>query len=87
MATGQPVLGERKECLGAVLNVVDITALKLLDQLKSEFVAKVSHELRSPLSTIHEQLALVIRDMVGENTAQDQHILARAKEKTKGLIA
>ncbi|MCD6296519.1 MAG: response regulator [Deltaproteobacteria bacterium] len=87
MATGQPVLGERKECLGAVLNVVDITALKLLDQLKSEFVAKVSHELRSPLSTIHEQLALVIRDMVGENIAQDQHILSRAKEKTKGLIA
>jgi two-component system, OmpR family, phosphate regulon sensor histidine kinase PhoR len=87
MATGQPVLGEKKECLGAVLNVVDITALKLLDQLKSEFVAKVSHELRSPLSTIHEQLAIVIRDMVGENGAQDHHILARAKEKTKGLIA
>jgi two-component system phosphate regulon sensor histidine kinase PhoR len=86
MATGQPVLGERKECLGAVLNVVNITAMKLLDQLKSEFVAKVSHELRSPLSTIHEQLALVIKDMVGEESAQDQHILDRAREKTKGLI-
>jgi signal transduction histidine kinase len=86
MATGQPVLGEKKECLGAVLNVVNITAMKLLDQLKSEFVAKVSHELRSPLSTIHEQLALVIKDMVGEESAQDQHILDRAREKTKGLI-
>ncbi|MEA1949397.1 MAG: response regulator [Thermodesulfobacteriota bacterium] len=86
MATGQPVLGERKECLGAVLNVVNITAMRLLDQLKSEFVAKVSHELRSPLSTIHEQLALVIKDMVGEESAQDQHILDRAREKTKGLI-
>ncbi|RZB31231.1 MAG: hypothetical protein SRB2_04756 [Desulfobacteraceae bacterium Eth-SRB2] len=86
MATGQPVLGERKECLGAVLNIVNITAMKLLDQLKSEFVAKVSHELRSPLSTIHEQLALVIKDMVGEESAQDQHILDRAREKTKGLI-
>ncbi|MEJ2655852.1 MAG: response regulator [Desulfobacterales bacterium] len=87
MARGQPVLGERKECLGAVLNVVDITDMKLLDQLKSEFVAKVSHELRSPLSTIHEQLAVVIRDMVDEDTTQDQHILARAREKTKGLIS
>ncbi len=87
MATGQPVLGERKECLGAVLNIVDITSMKLLDQLKSEFVAKVSHELRSPLSTIHEQLALAIRDMVGEESVQDQHILARAREKTKGLIS
>jgi len=87
LARGQPVLGERKECLGAVINVVDISSMKILDQLKSEFVAKVSHELRSPLSTIHEQLALVIRDMMEEVTDQDQQILARAKEKTKGLIA
>ncbi|MBW2493000.1 MAG: response regulator [Deltaproteobacteria bacterium] len=87
LARGQPVLGERKECLGAVLNIVDISDMKLLDQLKSEFVAKVSHELRSPLSTIHEQLALVIKDMVGEDYAQDQNILARAQEKTRGLIA
>jgi len=87
LASGQPVLGERKECLGAVLNIVDITAMKLLDQLKSEFVAKVSHELRSPLSTIHEQLAMVIKDMVGDDFAQDQHILARAREKTRGLIS
>ena len=87
MARGQPILGEKKECLGAVLNIVDISAMKLLDHLKSEFVAKVSHELRSPLSTIHEQLALVIKDMVGEDFAQDQHILDRAREKTKGLIS
>ena len=87
LAKGKPVLGERKECLGAVINVVDISAMKVLDQLKSEFVAKVSHELRSPLSTIHEQLALVIRDMVGEITEHDHHVLARAKEKTQGLIS
>ena len=57
--------------------------MKLLDQLKSEFVAKVSHELAIALSTIHEQLALVIKDMVGDDFAQDQHILARAREKTR----
>ena len=87
MARGQPVIGEKGECLGAVVTVVDISSLKMLDQLKSEFVAKVSHELRSPLSTIHEQLALVIRDMVDESSKQDQHILTRAKEKTQGLIS
>lgn len=87
LAKGRPVLGEKMECLGAVVSVVDISAIKVLDQLKSEFVAKVSHELRSPLSTIHEQLALVIRDMVGEIPEHDQHILARAREKTQGLIS
>ena len=87
LVRGQPVLGEKRECLGAVINFVDISDMKILDRLKSEFVAKVSHELRSPLSTIHEQLALVIKDMVGETTAHDHHILSRAKDKTQGLIS
>jgi PAS domain S-box-containing protein len=85
-AIAQPVLGERRECLGAILNFIDITNMKVLDRLKSEFVAKVSHELRSPLSTIHEQIAIVIGDLVNSQPQQHQHLLARAKEKTQGLI-
>ena len=87
MASGRPVLGDEGECLGAVVNLVDITAMKVLDRLKSEFVAKVSHELRSPLSTIHEQLALVLKDMVEKESTRDQYLLSRAKEKTQGLIS
>ena len=87
LARGRPVLGDRHECLGAVITLVDITALKMLDRLKSEFVAKVSHELRSPLSTIHEQLAMVMREVVANTADVDYHVLARAKEKTRGLIS
>jgi PAS domain S-box-containing protein len=86
-ARGRPVQGEEMECLGAVVVLEDITTLKVLDQVKSEFVAKVSHELRSPLSTIHEQLALVLNDMVGDELKNDHHILTRAKEKTRGMIS
>ena len=87
LARGRPVRGEKMECLGAVVTFVDITTMKVLDQLKSDFVAKVSHELRSPLSTIHEQLALVLGDMVGQDPGSGQHLLTRAKEKTQGLIS
>ena len=87
IARGQPVLGERNECLGAVVTFVDITAMKVLDRLKSEFVAKVSHELRSPLSTIHEQIGQVLQDAMEEASRKDQYLLTRAKEKTQSLIS
>ncbi|MFH2005802.1 MAG: response regulator [bacterium] len=87
VARAQPVMGERHECLGAVVSIDDITAMKVFDRLKSEFVAKVSHELRSPLSTIHEQLAVVLGTMGEVAPDGDQRILARAKEKTHGLIS
>jgi len=87
LAWARPVLGEKGECLGSTVNLMDISAMKVLDQLKSEFVAKVSHELRSPLSTIHEQIALVINDVEGDTPESDQYILTRAKEKTLGLIS
>jgi two-component system phosphate regulon sensor histidine kinase PhoR len=86
-ARSRPVLGDRRECLGAVVNLVDITNMKIIDRMKSEFVAKVSHELRSPLATIHEQLVHVLGDMVKESSGVDPHILVRAKEKTHGLIS
>ncbi|MCP4116794.1 MAG: response regulator [Desulfobacteraceae bacterium] len=83
----RPVLGERKECMGTVVNIMDITTMKALEELKSEFVAKVSHELRSPLSTIHEQIKMVMGD-VGESIGQDdKYMLSRAREKTGGLIS
>ena len=81
------MLGERNECLGGVVNLVDVTDLKVIDRLRSEFVAKVSHELRSPLSTIHEQLAVVLRDSVNAAPDLNQGILTRAKEKTHSLIS
>ncbi len=87
LAKGRPVLSRKKECLGAVINIVDITTIKVLDRLKSEFVAKVSHELRSPLATIHEQLAVVSKELTGDESKEEQHILSRAREKTRGLIS
>ena len=87
LARCRPVLGEKRECLGAVVNIMDISAMKALDQLKSEFVAKVTHELRSPLSTIHEQLKIVMNEKGTESNEEDQYMLSRAKEKTAGLIS
>lgn len=87
LARCRPVIGDKQECLGCVVNLMDISAMKTLDLLKSEFVSKVTHELRSPLSTIHEQLDMVIRSEHEQSDQQDQYMLSRAKEKVYGLIS
>jgi len=93
LAEGRPVLNEEAQCMGAVVTLSDITDLKIFDRLKSEFVAQVSHELRSPLSVIHDQLAMVIKASDSEKSGQsvksenNQYLLGRARDKTKSLIS
>lgn len=86
LALGQSVLDDDGESIGAVIIFTNITDLKNFDQLKSDFVAKVSHELRSPLATIHEQMGAVIEDLPTDDE-ENRYILTRAKEKTNGLIS
>jgi PAS domain S-box-containing protein len=50
--TVAPILGLGGEIIGFVGSERDITPIKELDRLKSQFVSNVSHELRTPLTNI-----------------------------------
>jgi signal transduction histidine kinase len=56
--------------LGRVAVMRDITRFKELDTIKSEFVATVSHDLRSPLTYMRGYAAML--PMVGELTAKQK---------------
>lgn len=62
MADGKPV--------GRVCILRDVTRFKELDMLKSEFVATVSHDLRSPLTLMRGYATML--EMVGELNEQQQ---------------
>lgn len=49
---GAPVVGEHGLWLGVVIVMHDITDLKMLEQVRKDFVANVSHELRTPITSI-----------------------------------
>jgi PAS domain S-box-containing protein len=58
--------------------------LKQLDQLKSEFVSLVSHELRAPLANISGSLELLLSDANGL-TAHQRELLTLANDQVERL--
>jgi PAS domain S-box-containing protein len=78
-----------KDRLGRILGTVtvlhDITALKKMDQLKSDFVSMVAHEIRSPMNSVLAQLKVVLDGLAGNVSEKQQEILGRASDRIRGL--
>lgn len=71
--------------LGTITVLHDITALKKVDQMKSDFVSMVSHEIRSPMNSLLMQLKIIMDGLAGEVTDKQQEILERASAKILNL--
>ena len=56
---------EEGETTGAVLVVSDMTHVRKLEQLRSEFVASATHELKTPLTAIRGCIEMLRDPMVG----------------------
>ncbi len=63
--------------IGQAIVMQDITKLKELDRIKSEFVTAVSHDLRSPLTAILGYIELVERS--GELNQQQAEFVRKAR--------
>ncbi len=50
--TGTPLIGNNDEKLGALFVLNDISRIRKLEQIRSDFVANVSHELKTPITSI-----------------------------------
>jgi len=81
-----PVRNDIGETIGSVTVLQDISHLKELDKMKSDFIAMVAHELRAPIASVEQQLTVILNKMAGEVTEKQEQLLSRAKERTKGLL-
>ena len=71
------------EGVGQVLMMQDITHLKELDRIKSEFVAAVSHDLRTPLTTIQGYVELLPR--AGPLNEQQQEFIRLVHQSMENI--
>jgi PAS domain S-box-containing protein len=72
--------------LGVVSMLRDITGLKEIDQIKSQFVTMVAHELRAPLAAIEGYLSAYLSGVAGSDPRVNRQMLERAKARTHSLL-
>jgi signal transduction histidine kinase len=80
------VYGPEREVIGTVNVLHDISSLKEIDRMKSDFVNQVSHELRAPLAAIKQQHTVILEGLAGELTVKQEKLLSRAQARMQGLL-
>jgi two-component system phosphate regulon sensor histidine kinase PhoR len=72
--------------LGVVSVLRDITQLKEIEQVKSQFVTMVTHELRAPLAAIEGYLSAYLSGLAGTDPQVSRQMLDRAKQRAHALL-
>lgn len=71
---------------GSVFVLKNITQFKELDEAKTNFIATVSHELKTPLSSIKMSLKLLNDERVGSMNEEQVQLLTHIKEDSDRLL-
>ncbi len=87
LVSATPIRGHAGDRRGIVLLLKDVTRLKELERLKSEFVMAASHELRTPLASIGMSIDLLREHVAASLAPRDQGLLAAAHEEVQRLVA
>ncbi len=78
MADEQPI--------GEVIILKNITQFKELDLAKTNFIATVSHALKTPISSIKMSLKLLGDDRVGVTNTEQKELIGHIKEDSERLL-
>jgi two-component system, NtrC family, sensor histidine kinase KinB len=75
-----------EQTLGAAVLLEDVTRFRLLDQVKSNLVATVSHELKTPLTGIRLALHLLLEEGLGPLSPKQVELLLDARDNSERLL-
>jgi signal transduction histidine kinase len=77
---------DRQQVFGVAVILEDVTRMLLLDDVKSNLIATVSHELKTPLTGVRMALYLLHERTVGELNERQADLVATAREDADRLL-
>ncbi len=79
---------DKTEFVGQILALRNVSDFKKLDQVKSNFLATVSHELKTPLSSINLSLKVLQKDNLPAEERQDVTLgIQRETQRLQRLVS
>jgi NtrC-family two-component system sensor histidine kinase KinB len=82
---GVPILDAGKHLLGVTLVLADVTNLRRLDEMKSGMLSLVSHELKTPLTSVRMGIHLMLEEQVGPLSNKQTELLLAARDESDRL--
>jgi NtrC-family two-component system sensor histidine kinase KinB len=82
----RPIRDVEGDTLGAAVVLNDVTRFRLLDQFKSDLVATVSHELKTPLTSVRLAVHVLLEETIGPLTPKQTELLVDARDNAERLL-
>jgi signal transduction histidine kinase len=80
-----PILDEDKNLIGGLVVLADVTDLRQLDEMKNKLLAMVSHELKTPLTSMRMIMHLLAEEKIGALNEKQRDLMNAAREDSDRL--
>lgn len=81
-----PVRSNQQEVVGVAVILNDITSLKEIDNMKTEFVSVASHQLRTPLTAIKLFTEMLEKEQVGNLNQEQKEYMDDIHQSTDRMV-
>ena len=80
-----PILDEERRLIGVTLILSDVTMLRKLDEVKSGLISTVSHELKTPLTSIRLAAHALLSEKLGPLNPKQAELVVAARDDSDRL--
>ncbi len=82
-----PILDDLRQPTGVIFDFRDVTQLRQQDEIKRGVIRTVSHQLKTPLTSVRMAIHLLLEEKVGPLTEKQAELLVAARDDSDRLSA